>query len=167
VRRLLLIPLVLALPLLVAVGAALSAGEATAPQPTGGVVGTGVLTFGSQTVQFSSAKGYVMEWGKVPPGAKFPWHIHRTTVVVQITKGALTLYDVASPQCGATTYSAGQGFVEPPNHIHYAINQGKTAVFYYAVYVGVPANWRKNPTPLDVFVKAPTSCPATVQAAGK
>lgn len=135
---------------------------AGAPPINGGLLGSGVLTSKTATVQLSGANGFVMEWATVAPGASFGWHFHRRPVAVAVTEGTLTLYDSADPTCSAHRYSAGQGFIEPANHVHVARNEGATTVKIYAVYLGVPANWRKNPTPLDAYVKSPGNCPADI-----
>jgi quercetin dioxygenase-like cupin family protein len=143
------------------VGAALASAGG---QPiSGGLVGSGVLTYTTASVELSQSKGFVMEWAKVPPGQSFGWHLHREPVAVAISVGTLTLYDAKDPNCAATRYSAGQGFVEPANHIHIARNEGTKTVSLYAIYLGVPGQWRKNPTPLDAYVKAPGNCPASVK----
>lgn len=136
---------------------------ATPPPINGGLLGTGVLTYKTAMVELSSAKGFVMEWATFAPGASSGWHFHRTAVAVAVTSGTITLYDAKDPKCAAARYSKGQGFFEPPNHVHIAINQGKTPVHLYVTYVGVPGNWRKNPTPLDVAVKSPGNCPASIK----
>jgi quercetin dioxygenase-like cupin family protein len=143
------------------IGAALAA--AGGPPISGGVVGSGVLTSRTTSVEFSQSKGFLMEWAKVPPGQTFGWHFHREPVAVAVTTGTLTLYDGSDPGCRASRFSAGQGFVEPANHVHIARNEGTKTVSLYAIYLGVPGEWRKNPTPLDAFVKAPGNCPASVK----
>ena len=142
-----------------------SAGLASAgTEPiTAGVVGTGVLTYGQTTAQLSGSNGFVMMWTKLQPGASFGWHFHRRPVAVVITAGTLTVYDGSDSKCAAARYSAGQGFIEPPNHVHIARNEGKTPVTLDAIYLGVPGNWRKDPTPLDAFVKSPGNCPKGVR----
>src|SRR5262249_49724116 len=91
---------------------------------SGGVVGSGILTYQTASVPLSQSKGFIMEWAKVPPGQSFGWHFHREAVAVAISSGTLTLYDGKDPGCTASRYSAGQGFVEPANHIHIARNEG-------------------------------------------
>jgi quercetin dioxygenase-like cupin family protein len=130
---------------------------------SGGLLGTGVLTRGSATVQLSSTNGVVMEWAKLAPGASFGWHFHRRPVAVAVTAGTLTLYDGSDPTCTPRRFSAGEGFVEPANHVHVARNEGEKPVSLTVVYLGVPGDWRKNPTPLDAYVKSPGNCPADVR----
>src|SRR6478672_4387189 len=42
----------------------------------------------------------------VPRGASFGWHYHRSTAVVVVRSGTLTLYDSADPSCSPHRYSA-------------------------------------------------------------
>ena len=130
---------------------------------SGGVLGTGVLTYKHAAISLSGTNGFVMMWTKVAPGASFGWHFHRRPVAVAVTAGTLTLYDSRDPNCRPSRYSAGQGFIEPANHVHIVRNEGTKPVYLYAVYLGVPATWRKNPTPLDMFVKSPGNCPADIR----
>lgn len=146
--------------LLAAVG---SLAIAAGPPISGGLLGTGVMTYKQATVQLSGRSGFVMEWAKVAPGGSFGWHFHRRPVVVAVTAGTLTLYDSTDPACKPTRYGAGQGFIEPANHVHIARNEGPKPVALDVVYLGVPGNWRKNPTALDASVNSPGNCPASVK----
>jgi quercetin dioxygenase-like cupin family protein len=92
---------------------------------------------------------------KVQPGGSFGWHSHPSAVAVAITSGTLTLYDSSYPNCGPKRFSRGQGFVEPPNHVHLARNEGTTRVTLYATYFGVPH--AANP---NVPAQRPANCPA-------
>jgi quercetin dioxygenase-like cupin family protein len=136
---------------------------AGSPPITGGLVGTGVLTHKQVAVHLSGSNGFVMEWARLAPGASFGWHLHLRPVAVVVTAGTLTLYDSSDPSCKASAYSAGQGFIEPANHVHGARNEGSKPASIYAIYLGVPAAWRKNPTPLDRSVKSPGNCPANIR----
>ncbi|MHB8660054.1 MAG: cupin domain-containing protein [Solirubrobacteraceae bacterium] len=144
-------------------GLALAAGPSASI--TGGILGTGVLTARpSATVRLSHRNGFVMENATVPAGATFGWHSHRTAVVVAVTAGTLTLYDSSGPNCTPRRYRAGQGFIEPANHIHMARNEGKTRVTLEATYIGVPPSLRANPNNLDANNQPrPHKCPASVQ----
>ncbi len=152
-----------ALAFVVALVAGGSLAQAGSEPITAGVVGSGVLTTRQATVALSGRNGFVMLWTRLAPGASFGWHFHRRPVVVAITAGTLTVYDSADPSCKASRYSAGQGFIEPAGHVHIARNEGTKPVSLYAVYLGVPGSWRKNPTPLDAFVKSPGNCPAGIR----
>ena len=47
--------------------------------------------------------------------------------------------------------------------MHLARNEGKRTVSLYAIYLGVPGKWQKNPTPLDAFVKSPGNCASDIR----
>jgi quercetin dioxygenase-like cupin family protein len=143
-------------------GLALAAGSP--PAVTGGVLGTGVLT-GAQSakVHLSSSSGFVMENANFPAGSTVGWHSHRTAVVVAVTAGTVTLYDSNGPKCTPHRYKAGQGFIEPANHVHLARNEGKATASIDATYIGVPRRLRANPNDLDVAAQRPAKCPASVQ----
>lgn len=149
--------------LLAAAALAVPLASAGGPKITGGLMSTGVLTYGTSHVTLSASRGYVMEWAKLQPGASFGWHLHRTPVVVAITGGTVTVYDSKDPSCTAKHFTAGQGFVEPAGHIHVMRNDGPKVASLYAIYVGVPGKWRTNPTPLDFYTKAPSNCPSSVR----
>jgi quercetin dioxygenase-like cupin family protein len=150
---------------LVATAGALALAAGPSPSITGGLLGSGVLIVpSSTTVHLSPTNGFVMESADVPRGATFGWHSHRTPIVVAVTAGTLTLYDSSGPKCTPHRYRAGQGFVEPANHIHLARNEGNTKVTLYATYVGVRPSLRANPNNLDVNnQQRPSKCPTTVQ----
>jgi quercetin dioxygenase-like cupin family protein len=150
---------------LLATAAAAALASGPSPSITGGVLGTGVLSVpSSTTVHLSRSDGFVMESANLPPGATLGWHFHRTPVVVAITAGTLTLYDISGPKCTPHRYRPEQGFVEPARHVHMARNEGTTPVSLYATYIGVPLRLRANPNNLDVNnQRRPSKCPASVQ----
>jgi quercetin dioxygenase-like cupin family protein len=129
-----------------------------------GLPSKGVLTVHKTiSVQLSRAKGFYMAHAAAPGHADFGWHYHRTPVIVSMTRGTLTLYDSSDPTCSPHRYHAGQGFIEPANHIHLARNESGKPVSFYAVYIGVSAYLRAHPNKLDVFgQKRPSQCPPSV-----
>jgi len=90
----------------------------------------------------------------VAPGGSFGWHSHRSAVAVAVVSGTLTLYDSSVSQCAPQRISHGQGFVEPPNHVHLARNEGKTPVLLYATYLGSAHGASPN-----VPASRPANCP--------
>jgi quercetin dioxygenase-like cupin family protein len=146
-----------------ATAVALAAGPS--PSIGGAAFGSGVLIGAPSTnVHLSGTSGFFMASAIVPPGATFGWHSHQTPVVVAVSAGTITLYDSSGPKCTPQRYRAGQGFVEPANHLHMARNEGKTRVILYATYIGVSPRLRANPALLDVFNQPrPSKCPASVQ----
>jgi quercetin dioxygenase-like cupin family protein len=65
----------------------------------------------------------VVNNNKLAPGGTVGWHSHTGPVIVQIRKGAMTLYDEA---CNAQVVFAGQAFVEnvTGDHAHTVRNEG-------------------------------------------
>jgi quercetin dioxygenase-like cupin family protein len=149
---------------LAASAGAIALAEGPSPSIGGSAFGSGGLIGAhSIVVHLSHRDGFFMGSGIVPPGATFGWHSHRTPVAVAVTAGTLTLYDSSGAKCTATRYKAGQGFIEPANHIHLARNEGKARVILYATYIGVPPRLQANPALLDVFNQPrPRKCPASV-----
>ena len=96
----------------------------------------------------------VIAQATVPPGASFGWHSHRSAVAVVVKSGTLTLYDSADRSCTPRRYSAGHGFVERPNHVHLARNEGRTPVVVLVSYLGLQHG--VNP---DVPAANPGNCP--------
>ena len=90
----------------------------------------------------------------IPPGASFGWHSHRAAAVVAVTSGTLTLYDSADRTCTPQRYPAGQGFVEQPNHVHLARNEGRAKAVVLVTYLGLEHG--VNP---DVPAASPGNCP--------
>jgi quercetin dioxygenase-like cupin family protein len=95
---------------------------------------------------------------EVPTGASFGWHSHPSSVAVAITSGTLTLYDGDDPTCTPRRLARGHGFVEPPNHVYFARNEGTTPVTLYATYLGLPHGVNPNlpaQGPYSAWPKAP------------
>jgi quercetin dioxygenase-like cupin family protein len=147
-----------------AASAAIALAAGPSPSIGGAVFGSGVLIgVPSTKVHLSRSNGFFMASAIAPPGATFSWHYHRTPIVVVVTAGTLTLYDSSGPKCSPTRYHAGQGFIEPANHLHLARNEGKTRAILYATYIGVPPSLRANPNNLDVVGQPrPSKCPPSV-----
>ena len=89
------------------------------------------------------------------PGASNGWHEHPGPGFVVVTAGSLTRYEVgADGTCVHTTYGAGQGFVELPDSVHLARNDGSTDVTAVATFVDVPA----GTTAYKTAEAAPAAC---------
>jgi quercetin dioxygenase-like cupin family protein len=148
-----------------ATSAAVALAAGPSPSIGGSAFGSGVLIGSSNTnVRLSQSSGFFMASAIFPPHTTLGWHSHRTPVVIAITAGTLTLYDSSGPNCTPQRYHAGQGFIEPANHLHLARNEGNTKVVLYATYIGVPPSLRANPNNLDVVNQPrPSKCPAGVQ----
>lgn len=106
------------------------------------------------TIHVKQPADVVVAKARVPRGASFGWHYHRAAVVVVVKSGTLTLYDGADPSCTPHRYSAGQGFVEQPRHIHLARNEGREKVDLLVTYLGL-----KHGVNPDVPAPNPGNCP--------
>lgn len=56
----------------------------------------------------------------VAPGGQSGWHTHAGLVMISVTSGSLLWTD--GDTCRTTLYNAGEGFVEPANHLHLVRN---------------------------------------------
>ena len=150
---------------LIASTAALALGAGPSPSISGAAYGSGVLIgVPTTSVNLSRTSGFFMGSAIFPPHTSFGWHYHRTAVVLDVIAGTITLYDSSGPKCTATRYHAGQGFIEPANHLHLARNEGNTRAVIYATYIGVSPALRAKPQLLDVVNQPrPSKCPASIQ----
>jgi quercetin dioxygenase-like cupin family protein len=106
------------------------------------------------TIDVGKPADIIVAKATVPPGASFGWHSHRGAAAVVVKSGTLTLYDGSGPTCNRRRYSAGQGFVEPPNHVHLARNEGRKPVAVLVTYLGV-----EHGAHPDVKASNPGACP--------
>lgn len=75
---------------------------------------------------------------RLRPDQAIPWHTHPGPVFVLIERGAFTYEHARGSKCVATTYSAGEGFVDPGfGKVHQA-SAGPAGAEIYAVYVLPP-----------------------------
>jgi quercetin dioxygenase-like cupin family protein len=89
-----------------------------------------------------------------PPGSS-GWHSHPGGAIVVVTQGEITLYRSVGGHCDATTYTAGQSFVERPNDVQDGVNTGTIETIVYVTFPGVPAGGSPR---IDVPVD-PGTCP--------
>ena len=73
-----------------------------------------------------------------PPGASSGWHTHPGPVFVLVTSGSVVNYHADDPTCTGQTFSAGQGFVETPDDIHFVRNEGTSTALLLATFLNVP-----------------------------
>jgi quercetin dioxygenase-like cupin family protein len=132
------------------------AGAALAAGGSGGITPK-VLADGKvakpYTVKVSKPGDVLVVSAKVSPGASFGWHTHRSAVAVAVAAGTLTLYDSDTPGCAPQRISTGHGFVENPDHVHLARNEGKKTVRLVVTYLGAPHG--QSP---DVPAQRPAGC---------
>ncbi len=147
-KRLLIVAALLAT--LAASAAVLAAGG---PAITEKVLGATSISH-PYTIHVGKPADVIVAKATVPPGASFGWHSHRAAVAVVVKSGTLTLYDGADRTCTPQRYPAGQGFVEQPNHVHLARNEGRTKAVVLVTYLGLAHG--VNP---DVPAASPGNCP--------
>lgn len=63
----------------------------------------------------------------IQPAGFSGWHAHPGPVFVTVTQGSVTWYNGSDPLCGATTYSAGESFIEPAYGVHNVANASMSA----------------------------------------
>jgi quercetin dioxygenase-like cupin family protein len=105
------------------------------------------------TIHTSGPAGLLMLRAQVAPGGSFGWHYHRSAVAVMVTAGTLTLYDSADAACSPQRVPAGHGFVEAPNRVHLARNEGTKPATLYVTYLGLPKG-----KPPDQPAAKPSQC---------
>jgi hypothetical protein len=63
------------------------------------------------------------------------WHTHPGPVLVAVRSGSLTYEDAHANRCRRTTYTAGEGFIDPGlGHVHRAV-AGPLGAEFYPVYI--------------------------------
>jgi len=69
------------------------------------------------------------------PGGHSGWHSHPGTTVIYVESGTMSLY---SGHCVRQQVTAGQGAVEPGDHLQLARNEGTVPLVLRVVYFNVP-----------------------------
>lgn len=114
---------------------------------------TGLATTGVSVTSTTLARGQdlstgtlVLKWGTdtvvaqnvFAPGGSSGWHSHPGGAIVVIASGQLTLYRSVGGLCDATTYTAGQSFLERPSDVQNGVNMGSVETVAYVTFPGVP-----------------------------
>jgi quercetin dioxygenase-like cupin family protein len=71
----------------------------------------------------------------VVPGGSSGWHSHPGGAIIVVKQGTLTVYRALGSQCQASTYSAGQAFIERPGEVDQVVN---TDTIPYVLLVTFP-----------------------------
>lgn len=71
------------------------------------------------------------------PGGRSGWHQHPGVGLVNVAEGEIEIQD--AHDCNTRTYTTGEAFLDPAEHVHHATNLSDTdrAVVYIA-FLGVP-----------------------------
>jgi quercetin dioxygenase-like cupin family protein len=103
--------------------------------------GPGAFRVNGDNIQLTldKATDVVVNRSTMAPGGTSGWHSHPNVVFVTLTEGTLTVYDADDPKCTPYVVHAGEGFVEPINHVHIVRNESATdRASWYATHIGVP-----------------------------
>lgn len=86
----------------------------------------------------------------VAPGGSSGWHSHPGGAIVIVEQGSLTTYHAVGtdrgsdgrggrqPRCEATSYTAGQAFIERPGEVDDVLNTGSGPYILYVTFPRVP-----------------------------
>jgi quercetin dioxygenase-like cupin family protein len=74
----------------------------------------------------------------VNPGGSSGWHSHPGGAIIIVKEGTLTTYRSAGRRCEATTYTAGQAFIERPGEVDQVLNTGSVPYVLYVTFPRVP-----------------------------
>ncbi len=73
----------------------------------------------------------------IQPGGSSGWHMHPGGAIVIVKQGEVTVFRSIGSQCDATTYTAGQSFIERPGEVHDAVSTGTIPYVAFVTYVRV------------------------------
>jgi quercetin dioxygenase-like cupin family protein len=74
----------------------------------------------------------------VNPGGSSGWHSHPGGAIIIVKEGTLTTYRSVGRKCEATTYTAGQAFIERPGEVDQVLNTGSVPYVLYVTFPRVP-----------------------------
>jgi quercetin dioxygenase-like cupin family protein len=74
----------------------------------------------------------------VAVGGSAGWHSHPSGAIVVVKQGTLTTYRAVGSNCEATSYTAGQAFIERPGEVDNVINTGTTPYVLFVTFPRVP-----------------------------
>jgi quercetin dioxygenase-like cupin family protein len=89
----------------------------------------------------------------ISPGGQSGWHEHPGASLVIVAVGEVMVYDGEDRNCGATSYVAGEMFVEDSNHVHMVRNETDAPAETIAVQT-LPTGATRR-----IDVSAPPNCP--------
>lgn len=90
------------------------------------------------------------------PGGHSGWHSHPGPLFVVVKSGTVARYDGTSSSCASTQVTAGQVFLENPNHVGAIRNEGLTPVELWITYL---APQPSGTNPLRIDQPKPAACP--------
>ena len=111
---------------------------------------------GRKTSQVRNAEDTVMQQIVFAPDSFSGWHSHPGPAIALIKSGQLTLYSEEDETCTGRTLSAGQAFIQPAGHVHFARNPSTSlSAEVWVTYLDVPAGGASP----RIDEPSPGSCP--------
>ena len=89
----------------------------------------------ASTITSGAERDVLVQQVTIGPGGHSGWHSHPGASVVYLESGALSIYGA---NCVKQSYTAGQGFVEPGDHLTLARNEGAAPAVLRVVFFNVP-----------------------------
>ena len=86
------------------------------------------------TIPLQEGTDVVVSQISIQPGGSSGWHMHPGGAIVVVKQGEVTVYKSQGSQCEATTYTAGQAFIERPGEVHDAFNSGSALYVAFVTY---------------------------------
>jgi quercetin dioxygenase-like cupin family protein len=83
----------------------------------------------------TAVRNIVMVKYTLEPGGTFGWHEHGGPVWAVVKSGTLSIYDGDDPTCTPQVYAAGNGFLDPGDHVHLGINETSEPVEVYVTFM--------------------------------
>jgi quercetin dioxygenase-like cupin family protein len=90
------------------------------------------------TIPLQEGTDVVIAQNTFPSGASSGWHSHPGGAIAVVQQGQITLYRAVGNHCDVATYHAHQTFIEPPDAVVFARNEGATTTIVYATFPRVP-----------------------------
>jgi len=90
------------------------------------------------TIPLQAGADVAMAQITVDPGGSSGWHSHPGGAIVVVKTGTLSVYESIGNQCRATSYSAGQAFVERPGEVDDVFNTGTVPYVLLVTFPRVP-----------------------------
>jgi hypothetical protein len=88
------------------------------------------------------------------PGGSTGWHSHPGHSLIVVTAGTVTAYEGNDPECKASVYTKGMGFVDAGgDHVHILRNEGPVEARTITVQL-IPADAMRR-----IDVQSPGNCP--------
>ena len=108
----------------------------------------------SGTLPLQDGTDIVMSQNTFQPSGSSGWHAHPGGAIVVVKQGQITLYRSRGSQCDATTYSAGEAFLEQPGEAVDAVNTGSIPTVVFVTFPRVPQGAAPR-----IDLRDPGTCP--------